>query len=1026
MTTLFRFFVQRHTFALILTGTILLLGALTAPNINRNTFPTVDLEEVVITMRYPGASSEDIEQKITIPIEDAIKSIAGIKRYSSYSVENSSLVDILIDSTISDPAAVKKDIQDAVNKITTFPMDRLDDPTITEIDTEAFPIIELGLTSEQYSFSKLRAIAKELNDALTDISGIKETQSFGFLAKEVHILPSPDRLDQYQISLLQLVSAISNQNKRASMGATMNDQTMLSATIVNDSRFLTLNDLRSAIIRSNFNGQSVRLSDVALVMDNYEDEVIESRIMGVKGMSFNIVKNESADILTVVESIDAIINDFENRYEFLSITKANDFSKYLKNRLNVMISNGAIGLALVLIVLAFFLNLRLAFWVALGIPVSVMGVFLFMPVFDVNINIISLLALIIVIGIIVDDGIIVGENIAKKQEEGLSPVDAAVVGIREVFKPVITTILTTIIAFSPMFFMSGIMGKFVYQIPMVIIFALIISLIEITIALPAHIAYTMPIKPPQKLRGRQRFIHTMRLSYEGILTTCLRFRYLVVIGFTILFFASIYYAKTSMKFVLFPDSSAVQFFVRFEAPAGTSLAETTRRVASIESAILNLPDNELQAMSTRMGMIGDSFFMMEQENVGMIIVDLSPSSERSRSARDIMNEIKEKTEQTPGFTNISYQVESGGPPVGKAINITIISNDDMRRHDAATEMMAFINRIDGVISLERSDRIQKQQLTIQLDYDAISRYGLSVPTIQETIRTGFSGAIASSVRRGDETVNFIVKFSDAHANKTSTLESLRIPNNQNRLIQLSDVATLSFSQGAPNYYHYNGIRATTISGDIDESTITSTDITARASAAFSSDKYPSVSFVYGGKSEETMESIQDLIRAFIAALVGIAFLLILLFNSLLQPVLVILTVPFGIIGVIIAFALHGQDLGFISIVGTIGLIGVVVNDSLVLVNHINTRIQTKKQSLIPTVIQASGDRFRPILITSFSTVAGLLPLAYGIGGSDPFIAPMALAIGYGLIFSTPLTLYLLPSLYVISEDIKGLISKKTI
>ena len=641
-----------------------------------------------------------------------------------------------------------------------------------------------------------------------------------------------------------------------------------------------------------------------------------------------------------------------------------------------------------------------------------------------TINIISLLALIIVIGIIVDDGIIVAENIAKYREEGLSTIDSSVKGISTVFKPVITTILTTIIAFSPMFFMSGIMGKFIYQIPMVITLALLISLVEVVIALPSHLASRKKSKKLEP-KKRHRLIENFRNQYEIVLKGSLKRKYLLVLSFVFLFFGTLLFAKNFMDFVLFPESSAVNFYIRTEAPAGTPLNETSTLMLPIEKELMKLPSSELLAYTSRIGLTGDSYFLTEQENLGLINVDLVPFTGRKRSAREIMQDIKAKTENTPGFSKITYQVEAGGPPVGKAINIRIVSDDNSYRTSVADKVFDYTKSIEGVVSVERNDLKQKSQIQLKFDYSAISRLGLDITAIQQTIRTAFSGFIASTMRLGNEDVNFNIELSDFDKSDIKTLENLLIPNNFGRLIRLSDIANIKRTDGSPFFTHYNGKRSIIITGDIDKNIVTSTEVTDMVKDAFNPKDYPGIEFSFGGESEETNKSVQDLLRSFLLAIIGIFFLLILLFNSLAQPFLVLFTIPFGLIGVIIAFALHGQDLGFISMVGTVGLTGVVVNDSLVLVNHLNNQLMARKEdeSVIDVIVKGSGDRFRPILITSCTTVAGLLPLAYGLGGSDPFIAPMALAIGYGLLFSTPLTLFLLPAFYMILIDIKNLTSK---
>jgi multidrug efflux pump subunit AcrB len=1024
MTSFFKFFVHRHMFANILTASFILLGLAVLPSINRDTFPSVELDEVVVVTRYNGSSPEDIELKITDKIESELKQIDGIKRFTSLSIENVSLIGIVISPDNDDKKKVKDDIRQKIDSISNFPSDLQNRPTITEINSSTFPILEIGIGSTDLPYKEVRTIAKLFKNDLENISGVLQVDGYGYLNNQVKIMPSPDMLEKYQVSLINLIGIISNRNIRSSMGSiSINNN---ESTIVNDSRLMTVEDIQNAIVRSNFNGQSIKVSDVSTVAFDFETPRTMSRISGTDGISFSIVKSGNADIIDVSNKIEALVKSYQSQYPNLTFITANDFSKYLKNRLNVMISNGFIGLVLVILVLTFFLNREMAFWVSLGIPISVMGVFFLMPAFNMTINIISLLALIIVIGIIVDDGIIVAENIAKFREKGYSNTEASIKGIQSVFKPVFTTILTTIVAFSPMFFMSGIMGKFIFQIPMVITLALIISLIEVLIALPSHLATK---KSPEKivLKPRHLLIKKARNMYEVILRGFLKQKYKVVFGFAIAFVGSIIFSIKFMNFVLFPETSAVNFFIRTEAPAGTPLKKTAELMRPIEAALSKLPKSELLSFTTRIGITGDSFLLTEQENLGLIVVDLVPFSDRSRSARKIMEEIKKQTKNSPGFSKISYQVDAGGPPVGKAVNIKIVSNDNSKRNKVANDIFEFVGSIDGVESVERDDKSQKKQINLNFDYDTISRLGLTISAVQQTVRTAFSGFIASTIRYQDEDIDFNIEFSPSDQQDINSLKNLLIPNDKGRLIRLNDIATLSSTDGSPNFTHFNGKRTITITGDIDKKVITSTALSKKVMAAFPAEQMPGVSLSFGGESEETNKSMQDLIRSFLLAIVGIFFLLILLFNSLTQPFLVLLTIPFGLIGVIIAFALHGQDLGFISMVGTVGLTGVVVNDSLVLVDHLNKIIRESNAEqkedmsfMIQEIAKGSGDRFRPILITSCTTVAGLLPLAYGLGGADPFIAPMALAIGYGLLFSTPLTLFLLPALYLILIDISQL------
>ena len=479
--------------------------------------------------------------------------------------------------------------------------------------------------------------------------------------------------------------------------------------------------------------------------------------------------------------------------------------------------------------------------------------------------------------------------------------------------------------------------------------------------------------------------------------------------------------------VLFPDSSAVSFYIKVEAPSGTPIKTTSTLIESIETEILNLPPSELMSLTTRVGMTGDNYFLTEQGNVGIIFVDLVPFTGRERSAREIMNSIKEKTKNTPGFDRVTYIVESGGPPVGKAISIRIVSTNDTDRKKSANDIETYLKDIPGVQSIDRSDVSPTSEFNLNLNYEAIAELSIPISNIYTTIRTAFNGSVASSIRFGNKDIDFMIQLSESDRQSLDSLMRLSVPNQLGQLIPIRHIATIEKAIGQATIMHYNGLRTTLISGDIDSSKITSTEVTQLVQSQFKNNLPASVQLDFGGESEETNESVINLIISFVLAIIGIFFILVLLFNSIIQPFIVLLTIPFGLIGVIISFAVHGNDLGFISMIGTIGLTGVIVNDSLLLVNHLNNLLKKKpdSDSIIQVVASGAGDRFRPILITSCTTVAGLLPLAYGIGGSDPFIAPMALAIGYGLLFSTPLTLFLLPALFLVVEDVKLILGRVT-
>ncbi|MCH7761528.1 efflux RND transporter permease subunit [candidate division TA06 bacterium] len=431
----------------------------------------------------------------------------------------------------------------------------------------------------------------------------------------------------------------------------------------------------------------------------------------------------------------------------------------------------------------------------------------------------------------------------------------------------------------------------------------------------------------------------------------------------------------------------------------------------------DLPEEELESYTTR---IGNQGFLTpgESENWAIITVGLSPFSKRTRTAEEIIEGLRADTDSLEVFSKIVYYIDAG-PPVGRPITLRAVGSDDSLRVQLADSVETFLLSLDGVKDIDRNDKLGKEQVEVNINYDKLSRLGLTVADVAQNLRIAYDGEVVTRVRYGDEDVDFRVILQKRSRRRLTHLKDLPIPNAQGRLIPLKDVASLKIGAGPTSVYHYDGERAIRITGDVTKGKSTPVEATKAVEDHFNLHRdWPGMRFVIGGEAEQTQESMASLFRAFAVAVIGIYFLLILLFNSLTQPIMVMMAIPFGIIGVIIAFALHGENLGFLSVMGIVGLTGVVVNDSLVLVNHINKlKRQRPDEKTIILVAQGSSDRLRAVILTTLTTVAGLLPLAYGIGGSDPFIAPMALALGYGLLFATPLTLILVPSLYVIQDDI---------
>ncbi len=1021
MKSVIRFFANQATLAYVLTFLIVFLGVSALTVIQRDNFPSVDLLEMTVTTRYPGASPEDVELNVTNEIEEELKEVDGIDRYTSFSMENISIIHIWIDREMRDPNKVKTDIRDAVSRVSNLPVDVDEDPVAEEITTStAIPIIEVGLTGD-VPYALLRTVARRAEKALQALPGVRSITKYGYLDREIKLEIAQDALERYQISSHEIVEAIQKRNIRATGGSF--ESYTSEKNIVTLAEFTNPMEAAEVIVRISGGGSVIRVKDLAVLRDDFEPAKVLSRMNGKPAISFVVFKKESSDIIRTVNAVKELVADSHDQLpDGISIEYSNDKSRLVTNRLNVVISNGLIGLALVMLMLTLFLDWHSAFWVAVSIPVVLLGTIFALPVFGAFLDTIAMGAMILVIGIIVDDGIIVAENIWRFREMGKTALDAAVDGTYSVAKPVITTIVTTALAFVPMFFMTGMLGDFIYVIPLVVIIALMISLADTLFIMPAHLISRAHAHGNPETTKKRDWFDRCRDYFGTVLHSLLPRRYVVVGVFVGLMAAAFLYAARYMDFVLFPTQSADEFYILAELPSGSSLDLTAEKLTEVEAIVAELPSEELASYTTRIGTHG-IYNLGENENWALVGVYLTPFARRERNADEIVETLRARTGELEGFEKFTYIVDSGGPPVGRPLQLRIIGSDDLQRKALAGAVVAKLSDIGGVSDIERDDKGGKDQIVVDLDYIRLAEQDLNVADVAKNLRLAYDGEIVTSVRYGDEDVDFRVILEEEARGSVEVLGNLVIPNRSGRFIKLHEVADFRVEAGPANIYHYDNERTITVSANIDKEKTTPLVATNSVLDAIDMRRdWPGMRIVSGGETQETEKSMSSLGVAFLVAAVGIYLVLILLFNSLLQPLVVMFAVPFGLIGVIFAFALHGQSLGFLAMLGVIGLVGIVVNDSLILVNLANhMRDARPGVSRNDIIVDATKHRLRPILLTSVTTVAGLLPMAYGIGGSDPFSAPMALAMGYGILLATPLTLILLPCLLLVQGDLKKLI-----
>ncbi|MCK4795868.1 MAG: efflux RND transporter permease subunit [Spirochaetes bacterium] len=1018
MHSFFKFFASRHKLANLFTAGLMILGLYALTYIQRDSRPQIDFGQMVISTRYPGASSEDVELNVTNKIEDQLHGVTGIEDIISFSMENISTIQVNIDPDINNQDEVKLEIREAVGRVSDLPVEVDDLPYVRDIKSSITPVLEIGITGD-IPYKEKRSLIDRLQKKLELVPGVSSVEKYGYRAREIKIEVKSNALEEYQISLGEIIAAIQNQNIRSTAG-TFESYTS-EKNVVTLAQFNNPYEVGDVIVRSTFQGLHVKVKDLAIIKDDFEDETVISRVNSKSALSLLVNKKENADI---IRTVDAVKNTLTKEQQYLpdeiKFHYANDKSHRVRSKMDVVLSNALLGLLLVILVLTIFLQFRTALWVALSIPVVLLGVIFLLPMFNELLSSMALSAMVLILGIIVDDAIVIAENIHRLHEKGKSPIDAATEGIKQVYAPVVTTILTTSLAFIPIFFISGRMGKFAYVIPLVVSLALFVSLVEVTIALPAHIMGGLKRNFKTVTQPKKNWFQPIQKLFKIVIYYVLKLRYLFVLIFVVLFAISMRHAINNMDFVLFPSGSADEINVQIELPVGSSLEFTSQKTAEIEKLIESVLGDDLASSTTRIGRGGD-FASAEVENMAQIALVLTPTTDRTRTGVDIVKELRQKSKNLEGFNKITFAVKSlGFALAGKPVSLRIIGSDDIMRKKLADSVEVIINNIDGLKDIERDDKTGKEQIEIVVNREEMAKAELTVADIAQNIRIAYDGQIVTSVRYGEEDVNFRVSLQAKARQNLNYLSELLIPNKKGRLIPLENVAGFKTAPGPMNLYHYNGERAVTITASVNQDVISPMAATQKILSKIDIEKdWQEMRILTGGESKESKSSMVDLIVALALAVLGIYFLLIILFNSFSQPFIVLLAIPFGIIGVIGAFVLHDQTLSFVAMLGIIGLAGVVVNDSLVLVNHVNSlRKEKNNLNMLQIVIEGTTDRLRAILITTFTTVASLLPLAYGIAGSDEMMTPMALALGYGLLFATFLTLGLVPCFYLIGQDIK--------
>ena len=1022
-----------------------IVGLISLSNMKRQVFPDFTLDRISIQVLYLGASPEEIEEGIVIKIEEKIASVDGIKKIISKAREGVGSVLLELNEDVKDVQKVVDEVKILVDSITNFP-EEAEKPIVQEltIKEDAINIAIYGNVSEM----TMRQIGEKIRDDLLAYRDISQVNLAGVRDYEITVEISEDNLRRYGLTFDAVTRAVKTGSLDLPGGVIKS--TGGDVLIRAKGQRYTGKEFEEIPLIALPDGTIIRLGDVARIIDGFKDTDQSGRFNGSPAVLIKVRKTRSEDLIHIARIVRGYVNDHQTTLPpGVKMSIWGDFSFLVKDRIDLLVTNGIQGMILVFICLGLFLRMGLAFWVAMGIPFSFLGAFCILNWLDASINMISLFGFIMTLGILVDDAIIIGENIYTHYERGVAPIKAIVNGVNEVGWPVLMAISTNIIAFMPLLFISGIMGRFVYILPVSVIIILAISLFEAFFILPAHLAKSLKDNHGKSVNKKKQW-HTSLLNqiqqklqytidhiYGPILRKVLYNRYITLsIAIGVLMVISALILGKHVQFVLHPKTDSNYAQVQFTYPLGTPVSLTKSTIKRIEQVIPIL-NKELSGSKTDGQKIVPYYFSLIGMIVnagadgseigghaGQIFLELLTPENRSITSNDVVSHFRKLVGEIPGVEKLIFSSLSGSP-AGNPVEIQLIGDEFPALEEAAEKLKAEIARYNGTFDISDNSRPGKSEIKLKAKETAYS-LGITLADLARQIRQAFYGDEAVRIQRGRDDVKVMVRYSERERRSLETIEDMRIRSSRGDQIPFSEVAEVTYGRGYSIINRIDRHRQITVISDLDESITNAEMIVDELSRDFLPKlmaRYPQLSYALEGQKKRANESINSLLKGFFIAVLAIYLLLATQFRSYLQPIIIMIAVPFGMVGAVLGHMVIGIPMTLLSIFGIMALSGIVVNDSILLIDFINRAIQTG----IPiekAVEEAGKARFRAVILTSMTTIAGLLPLLLERSFQAQFLIPMAVSISFGLMAATVLTLLLVPTLYLIVTEtglyLKGL------
>ncbi len=998
---------------------ILLGGGLwTAVTMQKEVFPEFQLDIVTVSVGYPGAAPTEVEQGILRPIEEAVRSVDGIREITSQAREGRGSVEIEL---VAGEPRLKafQDIEQAVNRIRTFP-DDIEQPEV-RLRTEQQEVMQVALFGDVDIWT-LRQLAEQLRDQLQAHEQITQVELRRVPDYVTHVEIQRQTLREYGLTLARVAGIIEDSSEDVAAGAIQTSGGEILLRV--NARKQWADEFAQIEIMANPNGSVVTLGDIANIYDGFEEEGFHSQFNQTPCVELNVYRIGSQSPIDVAKAVEETMTAFETILppKVTWRIDSNDAEEF-RRRLNLVIENGLMAVVIVLVILALFLEFRLAFWVMSGMAISFIGGILLLPVFGMSINMISLFGFLVVLGIVVDDAVVIGENVYEARRKYDSRIMAAIMGTREVAGPVTFSILTNIVAFIPLLFIPGETGKFWGPLPVVVIIVLSLSLLEALFILPAHLAHSEKRATKKGMaglvsRGQQSFAQgfdrLVDVVYRRFIFVSLNFRYVSTsIAIALLIVVGGYANSAHMGMILMPEVSADEIEAGVRLPVGTTQEQAAKVAKEVTDASVRMfQEHNLHevAEGIKTNVRGQSFIDVE--------IVMKPPDERDMTANEVIQLWRDSIGDLPGVHQVTFEAESG--PGGYRQDISIdLSHSDIDVLEKASR--AFLERVERYpMTRDVSDNYNKGKTQFDFKLRPEGRaLGLTDESVGQQLRSAFFGSVALRLMRGTNETEVRVKLPRDQRQDIFNLEDLviRAPNGVE--VPLLEVVDIEQTASFTSINRRSGRRVVNVSMDVEPKRAVTQVISALQNTELPQLRrdYPGITWTFEGSNAEMRRATSSLWGWFSLAVVVIYALLAIAFRSYIQPLIVLIAIPFGIVGAVLGHMVLGYDLSLISLMGVIALSGVVVNDSLIMIDYANRN--RGDDSAFDAILEAGVRRFRPIMLTTLTTFGGLIPIIFETSLQAEYIIPMAISLGFGILFATAINLVLVPCIYVILDDVKN-------